>query len=147
MTTALDTRWHGPVHEFHSPATVTASNGGSTRGCGNVENGVKCGQPESSMVHKFVASSSCNWPIAKVEVYVGGPSYVHKTHYATFAWQSENEGSWFSGWYSAHNDPGVWRRCPKLDCKSGQQVGMFVAGAASHDFTVDGLKEMEVSNQ
>jgi hypothetical protein len=141
-------KWHGAVHEFHSPTAVTASNGDVTVGCGNIENGRTCGQPEASAVHRFVASSSCNYPVATVQIYVQrGTGYVGKIHWATFGWQAENDGSWFSGWYQAHNQPNVWRRMERLDCKSGPQIGQLVGSACSGAYTESILTDMEVHNQ
>lgn len=149
MTTEIVTsRWHGPVHEYHSPTAITSSSGEVVVACGNVENGKQCRMPKQSSIHSFIASPSCAWPVAKVEIYVQrSEGYVGKIHYATFAWQAENEGSWFSGWYKAHNDQANWRRVVGLDCKSGQQIGQFVGSACSGAYTEDILNGMEVRNQ
>lgn len=133
-------RWHGPVHEFFTDTTPY--------GCAHVEYGNRCGLPKDSQVHAFIASSSASSPVAATEVFVQkGDRWVHQIHWATLAWQSENEGSWFSGWYKPHNNQGVWLRCEPIDCKSAQQIGHYVSAACAGAYTEQMMLDLGVKNQ
>jgi hypothetical protein len=124
-------RWAGKVHDFNSPTALTTDRGEIVIGCGDIQDGHKCGRPEQSRVHQFIASPSCWTPFATVEIYHGGAVGVHL---ASFGWLREDDGSWFSGWYRSHNKPGTWLRADQLDCKSSSQIGPFIQAAAAQAY-------------
>lgn len=124
------------VHDFN----------GNNGTCTDLRDGNQCGLTRNDPVHQFKASSGLWTQEVTVQVYTGRDLPGGGIHYCTFAWQPENDRSWFSGWYMPHNDS-RWFHVEELDVKSAHQIGMVVRSALDGYYTEEILVEMGMTSQ
>jgi hypothetical protein len=131
--------WYGQVHEFHHPTAITR-NGEVTLGCGNIQDGRTCGQPERSRVHSFIASQYLTRPAVTVDVLIA--TATEMVRFGTLGWNAENANSWYSAWFKPEREP-RWYRVEVFDCKSASQVAMFLEQALTRTLDADSLTDKE----
>jgi hypothetical protein len=136
------------VHSFNGPAIEGAP-------CQAITNEVVegrtipllCGREREARVHRFEATSGCYHPEVKVEVFVGRDVPLGGIHYATVAWVRENNGDWYSAWFSPHNQPGVYHRAEAFDALTPNLVGLHVTALMMGGFDEAKLIEAGITNQ
>lgn len=126
------------VHEFHS------STGGDV--CEDVTAGQRCGEPRDARVHQYIAKTWCS-PELKVELVVGRALPGGGIHFATLAYQPEDDGSWYSAWFAPHNEPNRFYRAQQFDCTHAVHVASVVQMAMEGLYTEATLLEMGLTNQ
>ena len=128
------------VHRFHAAVAPYDE-------CEQMVGGKVCGDAPQDRVHQLIAEYGCYYPIVTVQVFLRKtPGPVGSVHYATVAFQAENDNSWFSAWCAPHNDPSSFSRLEALDAESIEEMGEHIKWLIEAKFTEVGLNAMGIKS-